>query len=48
MDSTLIEALVQGGAVGLAIFAMFIVWKLSSNHIRHNSEVLQELKDVIR
>jgi len=48
MESTLLEAIVQAGAVGLAIFAMFIVWKLSSNHIRHNSEILQELKDAIR
>jgi len=48
MESTLLEAIVQAGAVGLAIFAMFIVWKLASNHIRHNTEILQELKDVIR
>ena len=48
MESTLLEAIVQAGAVGLAIFAMFIVWKLASNHIRHNTEILQELKDAIR
>jgi len=48
MESTLLEAIVQAGAVGLAIFAMFIVWKLASNHINQNTKVLQELKDAIR
>ena len=43
-----IETIIQGGAVGLALFSMYIVWKLSSNHINHNTEVLTELKDAIK
>lgn len=43
-----IQTIVQGGGVGLAAFAMYIVWKLSSNHIKHNTEVLTELKDAIK
>ena len=48
MDNSIIEVIIQAGAVGLAIFAMFITWKLASNHISHNTEILQELKDAIR
>jgi len=48
MDNSIIEVIIQAGAVGLAIFSMFIVWKLSSNHINQNTKVLQELKDAIR
>ena len=48
MDNSIIEVIIQAGAVGLAIFSMFIVWKLASNHINQNTKVLQELKDAIR
>ena len=44
----IIDTIIQGGGVGMAVFAMYIVWKLSSNHINHNTEALTELKDVIR
>lgn len=55
MESITIQTIIQGGAVGLAALAMWIVWKLSSNHIDHNTEVLTKntevvdsLKDAIR
>lgn len=42
-----IETIIQGGAVGLAAFSMYIIWKLAGNHINHNTAALTELKDVI-
>lgn len=35
-----IETIIQGGGVGLAALSMWIVWKLASNHINHNTEIL--------
>ena len=43
-----IETIIQGGGVGIAAFSMYIVWKISSNHINHNTVVLTELKDAIK
>jgi len=44
----IVQVVIQGGAVGLAAFAILVIWKLASNHINHNTEILQELKDVIK
>ena len=35
------------GIAGIAIALVWVVWKLTSNHISHNSEVLGELKEAI-
>ena len=35
------------GLGGIAFALIFVLWKLSSNHISHNSEVLGELKEAI-
>ena len=42
-----LQTIIQGGAVGLAAYVLFILQKLISNHISHNSEVLGELKEAI-
>ena len=42
-----IESIIQGGAVGLCAFSLFIIWKLAGNHINHNTQILTELKDAI-
>ena len=44
----MIQTIIQGGAVGIAAFTLFILWKLVSNHINSNTKALQELSQVIR
>ena len=39
--------LVQLTGVGLAGFVSWLMWKLSSNHISHNTEILTKLSDAI-
>jgi len=34
----MIQLLIQGGAVSIALIAVFFLFKLSSNHIQHNTE----------
>ncbi|MCF7836025.1 MAG: hypothetical protein K9M15_02795 [Candidatus Marinimicrobia bacterium] len=50
----IVQIVIQGGAVGLCAFIMYILWKLIGNHMNHNTEVLTkntevltDLKDVI-
>lgn len=43
----IIQVVIQGGAVGLASFALYIIWKLSSNHISHNTEVVAKMSENI-
>ena len=42
------NTLVQFGGIGLGAMALWMFWKLASNHINHNTQVLQQLVDVIR
>ena len=37
----------EGGAIALAALAIWIVYKITSNHINHNTEILAELKEAI-
>lgn len=39
--------IVQYGGVGLAALSMWIVYKLSGNHIEHNTEATKNLSVVI-
>ncbi len=55
MEETTLDTVIQGGAVGVAIALIilmyfFIKWftKIISNHINHNTEVLTELKGLIK
>lgn len=47
MDVNTIQALIQGGAIGISFVLIWVVYKLAANHINHNTEVLTELKGVI-
>lgn len=49
-----IEFIIQGGAVGVALFLAFILWKLMgqiitlvSNHLNHNTRALEKLSNLI-
>ena len=51
MEKTIIEAIVQGGAVGLAAFALYIVHfalKAIINHIPHITEAMVRVADVLQ
>ena len=50
-----VETLIQGGAVGIAILVVTLGFydrrsflKIISNHITHNTKVLQELLDYLK
>jgi len=40
--------LINGGAISLALVAMYFAWSLASNHIAHNTEVLIEVREASR
>ena len=48
MDVSIIQIVIQAGAVGIAFFALYINWKLVSNHIAHNTKSQQELTVAIK
>ena len=43
-----IGIIVEMGTIGVAVYVLYILKTLLGNHINHNTEVLVELKDVIR
>lgn len=43
----MIQDFTQITGIGLAAFTLFLTYKLVSNHIGHNTEVLTRLADVI-
>lgn len=48
MDSaSLIQVIIQGGAVGLAALAMWTSYKLASNHLNHLTAAVGELTKVL-
>jgi hypothetical protein len=50
-DPTLIQIIIQAGAVGLALFALFLVWqciKILTNHLAHVSEILGDVSATLR
>ena len=40
-----LKEIAQFGVAGLSVY---LFWRLASNHIDHNTEVLGELRDLIR
>lgn len=47
-NGNLVRILVQGGLAGALILAMFIIWNLASNHLKHNTEALIILEQTSR
>jgi len=43
----IVGMIIQGGAVGVALFSLWILWSLVSDHLSYNTEVMIELKSVI-
>ena len=44
----IIQIIIQGGAVGLAAYIIYVGKVLITNHIEHNTVALQELRDAIK
>ncbi len=43
----ILQVVIQGGAVGLAAYAMFVMNKITSNHISHSTEAITEFTKVM-
>ena len=50
----LVQAIIQGGAIGVLVLLILVMWKMSikilelfSNHVTHNTSALTELKEAI-
>jgi len=41
--ATVVQMIIQGGAVGIAILSVWFGFKLASNHIQHNTEILTKV-----
>jgi len=44
MEEKIVEVLVQGGLAGVAVLSLWINYKITSNHINHNSDALNRLE----
>lgn len=44
----ILNIIIQGGAVGLAAFILWIGYKLASNHLHDISSNLKELNEAVR
>jgi len=47
MQEKIVEALVQGGLAGVAVFSLWVNYKLIGNHINHSALAMTELTKVL-
>lgn len=47
MESATVQFLVQGGSVGVALAALWILYKISSNHIEHHEMQISRFADLM-
>jgi len=47
MDINLIQIIIQGGSVGVAVFALYVLFKLVGNHIEHSTRAIKDLTVVL-
>lgn len=43
----IIQIVIQAGAVGIAVYVIYVLKTLISNHINHNTEALKDLTSVL-
>lgn len=43
-----VQYLIQGGAVGLAIYLAWVNYKLNSNHIEHHQRAVEMFADALK
>ena len=42
---SIVQVLVQGGAVGIALVALWLVYKLTTNHFHETNSIIQKNSD---
>lgn len=42
-----LQIIIQGGAVGIAAFALWINYKTAGNHINHNTQALEKFSEAV-
>lgn len=47
MPEKIVEILVQGGLAGVAVFSLWINYKMTSNHINHSNDVINNNTEVL-
>jgi len=47
MENGLLQILVNGGLTSVALASLWLVYKLTSNHISHNTEAMKELSSTM-
>ena len=47
MESAALNILVQGGLTSVALASLWINYKISSNHINHNTDALKDLTSTL-
>ena len=47
MEEKIVQILVQGGLAGVACLSLWVNYKISSNHINHNTDALSKLTEVM-
>lgn len=48
MEVNLVNTIIQGGAVGLALVLTWVVYKLSSNHMVHTQDIIKGTNRALR
>jgi len=48
MESTLLKIVSEGGLAGIVILLIAVIYKLVSNHMNHNTQVLTDLTVVLK
>ena len=43
--ATIVQIIIQAGAVGIALVTVFLFFKFASNHVAHNTEVMIRVEE---
>ena len=47
MEDKLIQILIQGGLTSVALVSLYFNFKIVTNHIQHNTDVMDKLTNVL-
>lgn len=47
MEASLAQVVIQGGMAGIAVLALWILYKISSNHIEHHEAQVARFADLM-
>lgn len=46
--ATVVQIIIQAGAVGIALVSVYFFYNFASNHVAHNTEVLVEVRESVK